>query len=391
MMGKGTYSIKMLIGSILAGVFYAIIGEVFYQRLKGTFPDLFIVTGYLMGLFFFTGFAVWIISKLVYHRIVKKVSLKQWIRIAFFMLVFTIGFEWLYEISFYKRTKQADSYIFVIDNSGSMDKSDPNGLRFEAIETVLSEKPKKFTYAIYLFSDSAELVRTLNDQTVDLVYNRGKNQGMTAIKKTLQTILEDIENKTLDFHGQNGHLILLSDGAATDLEPYHEFSAVLDGFIQQNISISTVGLLDADQDLMALIADRTGGVFVSVEDIADLDQAMIQAGGKEKEERNLLDYREGKDVQILYAGMRIGFLILLGGLIGLQKGIVCESFLDTSAVIRSSVVGSILAGICMEVGMNGFQRPAFVRGVFCVLISFTLLRKDSLEGDLLGAEVYRGK
>ena len=379
-MEKGRYSIKMLIGSILAGVLYAVIGELFYQKLKGIIPDLFLVTIYLIGLFLWIGFAVWLISKLVYHRVYKKALIKQWVWITLTMVVFTAGFEWLYERSFRGRTKQYDAYLFIIDSSGSMDRSDPNGLRFEAIETVLAEKPKKFSYAVYLFSDSAVLVRELGDQTEHSDYDHGNNHGMTAIKGTLQTVLEDIESGVLDLNGRNGHIILLSDGAATDIQDQQEFIAVLDRFVQKGISISTVGLLDADEELMSDIATITGGIFVPVEEIGDLEDAMVQAGKNEMEERNLLDDRKGEYADLLYAGMRIGFLILLGGLIGLQKAVVCERFLNTSSVIKSSIIGSILAG-----------EPALIRMLFCGLVSFTLLREDFLGKDTLGAEVYRGK
>ncbi len=391
-MEKGTYSGKMLIGSILAGVLYAIAAEVLYQKLKQNVSDLVIVTSYLMGLFLFAGFAIWLLSKLVYNRTFKKVSIKQWLGTLAAMLVLTIGFEWIYEMQFQGQVKQYDTYLFVIDNSGSMDGSDPEGLRFEAIENVLKEKADSFSYAVYLFSDSTELVRKLGDQTEGADYNRGENQGMTAIKRALQKVLEDLENGTLDLRKRKGHVILLSDGAATDIDSYGELAAVLDGFVQKGVSISTVGLLDADEQLMSFIAEQAGGVFVSVEDIADLEAAMVQAGKNEIVQRNLIDYREGEQKKVLYAGMRIGFLIILGGLIGLQKVVICERFLDTLSVIRSAAVGSVLAGLCMEIGMNQMGvEPFFVRGVFCGVICFTLLREDLSLKNSLGAEVYRGK
>lgn len=390
-MEKGKYSGKMLIGSILAGLLYAGMGEIFYQELKGTISDLVVVAGYLIGLFLFVGLSVWLLSKLVYNRTFKRVSIKQWVYILIAMLVLTIGFEWIYEMQFKGRTKRYDTYLFVIDHSGSMDRNDPNGLRFEAIEHVLAEKPDSFSYAVYLFSDSATLVRKLGDQTDSSDYDRGENQGMTAIRGTLQTVLEDIENGTLDVNKRNVHIILLSDGAATDIDSYEELFAVLDGFVQKEISISTVGLLDADTELMTSIAETTGGVFVSVENIEDLNTAMVQAGKNEFVERNLIDYREGEQAQILYAWMRIGFLIVLGGLIGLQKVVICERFLNTLSVIRSTIVGSVLAGCSMEIGINSLEvKPVVVRGVFCVIVCFTLLREDFLGKDTLGAEVYRG-
>lgn len=392
-MEKGKYSGKMLIGSILAGMLYAVIGEVIYRILKDRVLDLIVVTIYLMGLFFFVGFSIWVLGKFVYHRSFKRISVKQWIGITLAMLVLTVGFEYLYEMQLKGRTRQVDAYVFVIDNSGSMDSSDPDGLRFQAIEKILAEKPSRFLYAIYTFSDSANLVRELGDQTGNTEYDHGSNEGLTAIYRTLEKILSDIEDGILDLTNRNCHIIFLSDGNATDvtsLAAYREGS-VLDEFVQKGISISTVGLLDADRELMSLIAEKTGGIFVNVDDISNLENAMTKASQVEKKSRNLLDYREKVDADRMYAIMRVIVLAVLGGWIGLQKAVICEKFIDTMPVIKSSVVGSILAGIWMEAGLNGLGiNSAIVRGLGCVLISFTLLREDVLRRNTADAEVYKG-
>jgi len=63
--------------------------------------------------------------------------------------------------------------------------------------------------------------------------------------------------------------------------------------------------------------------------------------------------------------------------IAVEKTILAERFLDTSAVLMSSAIGSILAGICIEIGMNMLGvHPTIMRMITCVLIAFTLLKND---------------
>lgn len=148
-MEKGRYSIKMLIGSILAGVVFAVLGEVLYQALKGILPRVAVAELYFVGLFLFLGLAIWLIGKTVYSRTYKSVPMKQWVRVFLAMLVLAAGFELLYEIEI---GKKEDAYIFAIDCSNSMygnftdavtgdfveDGNDSEGLRFRAIDSTKS-------------------------------------------------------------------------------------------------------------------------------------------------------------------------------------------------------------------------------------------------------------
>ena len=143
-MEKGRYSFKMLIGSILAGLVFAVIGEVLYQALKGILPRVVMAEIYFVGLFLFLGLAIWLIGKTVYSRTYKGVPMNRWAILLVAMLALTAVFELLYEIEFGKKD---DAYIFVIDCSGSMSEgfidintgefvpnaSDPDGLRFKEI------------------------------------------------------------------------------------------------------------------------------------------------------------------------------------------------------------------------------------------------------------------
>lgn len=401
-MEKGRYSMKMLIGSILAGVVFAAIGEVLYQALKGILPRVAVAELYFVGLFLFLGLAIWLIGKTVYSRTYKGVPMKQWVRVFLAMLVLTAGFELLYEIEI---GKKEDAYIFAIDCSNSMygnfidavtgdfveDGNDSEGLRFRAIDSMLADKQDDFQYAVYLFGSEVVCAREMGPKSDGQEYPRESEMGGTAVKLTLETLMRDIKNKDMDLSKLNAHVIFLSDGVATDLSDINEINSVLDEYVEEGLSIGTVGVIGADENLMTLIADKTGGVFVNVDDVNDLEEAMFKAGDL-GDERHLLGYRNSENLNLLYAVMRILLITGLGIVIGLEKAAICEKFMDTTAVIRSSAVGSALAGICMEMGMNALRMPpALIRVLVCLLISLTLLREDFLGRNDSGSEVRRGR
>lgn len=405
-MEKGRYSFKMLIGSILAGLVFAIIGEVLYQALKGILPRVAMAEIYFVGLFLFLGLAIWLIGKTVYSRTYKGVLMNRWAILLVAMLALTAVFELLYEIEIEKKD---DAYIFVIDCSGSMcgnftdaitgnyieEGSDAEGLRFKAIDNMLADKPDDFQYAVYLFGSEVVCAREMGPKSDGEDYPRDSSMGGTAIKLTLETLMQDIKNKNTDLSKLNARVIFLSDGVSTDnvsagSDIYKEILPVLEEYAAEGISIGTVGFIGADEKLMNLIADETGGVFVNVDNVNDLEDAMFKAGDL-GDARHLLGYRNSENLNLLYAIMRILFITGLGVVIGLEKAVICEKFLDTTAVLKSSVVGSALAGICMEIGMNGLKLPsALIRVLACILISFTLLREDFLGRNDSGAEVRRG-
>lgn len=378
-MGKGRYSVKILIGSILSGIVFALIGEVLYQALRLLLPRVAVAEIYFVGMFLFLSLAIWLISKLAYARFYGGVLWGQWVKAFLAMLVLTAVFELLYELQINLEQKKKDSYVFVIDSSGSMEKTDPEGRRFQAIDRMLKEKPQDFPYAVYFFSDQVTCVRKMAPQS-EGGYPREENGGKTVIRGALETVRDDIKSGALDLKGQNARIIFLSDGLATDMEGPFSRNAVirtLKDYAEEGVSISTVGLLQADRDLMAMIAEKTGGMFVDVQDVNDLEDAMVQAGTQEKDSRHLLGYRNGESADLLYALMRILFITVLGALVGVAKTAICERFLDTAAILKSSLAGSALAGLCIEAGMNGAGlHPVLCRILACVLISFTLLKED---------------
>lgn len=335
---------------------------------------------YFTGMYLFLGLAVYTIGKLGNYQAYGPVNRRQWVAALILMLLLSASFEFLYGWIGTGGKQQVSSYLFVIDNSGSMEKTDPDGMRYQAIEKLLENKDPDFSYGVYHFSDSAELVRDMAPVSAGTAGRESVNSGGTAVLHALDTILQDLDQGklVLDDHCR---MILLSDGYATDVDEASRYECIrrLEQFADRGISISTVGMTgNVDTQLLMLAADKTGGTYVSVQDVEQLEQGMRQAAQTEEENRNLLGYRSEGSTGIVYVILRIFFIICLGMLIAVEKTVLCERFLNTNSVLVSSVIGSALAGICLEAGMNTWGlHPSAMRIALCVLIAFTLLHEDA--------------
>lgn len=371
---------KMLAGSILAGLAYGCIGEIIYRNLERDMPHILFFTLYMTGLFLCLGLAVFLIGKLGYCQVYGAVNRKQWAASFLLVVVLSACFEYLYgEVSFFGRRQAYGSYLFVIDNSGSMNENDPDGLRYQAIEKLLENKKSDFCYGVYHFSDTAKMVRPMAPVSEPGPKAEVVNEGGTAVLRVLDTVLEDLDSGKLRLD-ERCRMILLSDGYATDVDEAGRYDCIrrLEQFAQRGISISTVGMAgDVDTQLLMLAADKTGGTYVNVTDVSQLEQGMRQAAQTEEEKRSLLGYRSVGEGDLLYGLLRVILIAGLGMLVAVEKTVLCERFLNTNSVLVSSVAGSVLAGICLEVGMNllGVE-PSAARVAGCVLLGITVLYED---------------
>lgn len=382
-MNRRRFSVRMLAGSILAGFAYGCIGEIFYRKLERGMPQILLVTLYVTGLFLFLGLSVFLIGRFGYYQVYGAVNRRQWVVSFLLVAALSAGFEFLYgEISFLGRRQAFSSYLFVIDHSGSMNETDPDGLRYEAIRKLLEHKDPDFCYGVYHFSDTAGMVRGMAPVSEKSPETEIINEGGTAVLHALDTILEDLDSGKLKLD-QRCRMILLSDGYATDVDEAGRYDCIrrLEQFAECGISISTVGMAgEADTQLLTLIADKTGGTYVSVGDVSQLEQGMRQAAQAEEEKRSLLGYRSAGERDWLYGVLRVVLIAGLGMLVAVEKTVLCERFLNTNSVLVSSAVGSVLAGVCLEVGMNLLgAEPSAARVAGCVLMGVTVLYEDAGE------------
>ena len=142
-MAKGRYSIKMLLATIIAGVIYSVIAEIFYRVAENAMPGLVLIPLYFTGLFLVLGGTVLLTGKMIYSRSAGTVNKKQWLIALLLIVVLSVFFEFLYEIvSDRRKNEEITAYLFVLDDSGSMEVNDPDRVRYQVIDTLLADKPE---------------------------------------------------------------------------------------------------------------------------------------------------------------------------------------------------------------------------------------------------------
>ena len=232
------------------------------------------------------------------------------------IIIFGVGtlFQWLYSLNPNDENIAPTSYIFVIDDSSSMQDNDSSGERFRAIHVVLKDMPDDFPYMVYGFSNDAIIVKKMGPISDGIPQFEGNYSGGTEIKLTLTKIMSDMENGVWD-GGETPKVILLTDGYATDIGWFTNISKILKQYAAKHVSISTVGLGQVDTNLMNKIAKSTGGVFIDVSDAAALSEAMNTAA-REYADRDLLSIRYISSFNVIYGFLRVLFLSLLGSGLG---------------------------------------------------------------------------
>jgi len=255
-------------------------------------------------------------------------------------------FQWLYGLRSAKNQPEPSSYIFVIDDSGSMEQNDPSQLRYTAINEVLKGKPDGFPYMIYSFSNDVSVLRPMQPSTGSEAPITGISSGSTYIKLTLEQILSDYKNGVWS-GGAYPKVILLTDGYASDIPWFFLIRKTMKEYSKSGISISTVGLGDVDTNLMERIADSTGGVFIDVADAALLGEALNTAAQQYSAD-DLLTVRSTAGNGLLYGFLRVLFLTLLGLCIGFISAVAYGQLDASSLVLVSSGVLSLVGALLME-------------------------------------------
>lgn len=284
--------------------------------------------------------------------------------------VSAIIFEFLYELNPVQESVEPTSYIFVIDDSGSMTSSDPQQQRYAAIEEIIKDLDQDFPYMIYSFSNDAKIIREMKPVSEGIGEITSESNGGTEIKHTLNKILEDYENKVW-YDPDYPKVILLTDGYATDLRFFSSIKPTLKDYVKNNISISTVGLGNVDTGLMNNIAQTTGGVFIDVDDASDLTEAMKNAA-LYTAQRDLLSERTMSKYNVLFGILRILFLTILGTITG---SLLIFAYLQDDSmklIVISSFIEAFIGALVVEFGTANSISSDFTWLILWLLIAFTL-------------------
>lgn len=160
------------------------------------------------------------------------------------------------------------SLSIVLDISGSMQGNKITDSK-NAIRDCVSQLGDDVSASFVTFSNSANLECALTDSKyliMNLVEATESDGGGTYISSGLSTAIDALR-------GSSGSriIILLSDG-----EDFDESKALMDGILTEavanNISIYTIGLQGCEEEYLQMIATRTGGQFIMVTNVAELDR-----------------------------------------------------------------------------------------------------------------------
>ena len=308
--------------------------------------------------------------------------------VSLLALILGILFEWIYEIDFFGKPggyQEPTSYVFLIDNSGSMETSDPDGLRYQAIPKIIETQDADFLYAVYSFNNGVKEERALAPVSAGNNEYTPVNSGGTQIRETLKVMYRDYEKELKSQLGDAPKFLLLSDGYATDIGFFSSINGILRDYAETPITISTVGLGDTDDTLMQQIADDTGGVYLSVDHVDQLEQSMQQAmeeSGENKYARTLYTYRNVPGLDFLYGIMRILFTAILSIMISASMLFATGKGEDDRMILLSSAVTGILAGAVLELGINILCLPSLlIRYMYYMLTALTFVTLKSFGGN----------
>lgn len=369
-------SILPLIISIVFASIWVFIGGLVYNSLIGRLYAPLLISIYITGLALTLFLSIIISNSLCKNAKPRNVEYKKTFIVIGAIFLCSILFEFLYELNpiDFKLGKPT-SYIFLIDDSGSMSSNDPNYMRNDSIYNVMQDCDDNFPYAIYSFSDECKQILPMVPAASAQQKNYGfESSGGTDIQGAIQYVLNDINTGVLQA-GESPRILLLSDG----LSFYDEYRTVIKDCINNNISISTIGFGEADKYFLQLLAEDTRGAFVWIDDINQLTNAMNTAATSYSNySRDLLGYRPYVSNDTLFSVLRIVFLLILAIGFVLIKVFMFSTFDEKNIALYTFIVFAILGAVAPEIGINGLRYDdGYIRAIMCVC--FLLLLGSSKE------------
>ncbi len=346
-------NLAMLIATLVLGAVSWILGLIVYNATVDIWPRP-LVIGLAFGILaIIVLFGIYIISNIqgiCEENIVTGGSPGSAIVLISIAVVAVVAlgslFQWIYGLHYEQELTEPTSYIFIIDDSGSMESNDPTQLRYDAINDVIAKKEASFPYMVYSFSDHITLLREMAPISDGVFDATGNSSGGTAIKGALEQVISDYLGNVWD-GGESPKVILLTDGYAGDVGLFSSINGTLKQYSRNRISISTVGLGSVDKSLMQKIATKTGGVFVDISDAAMLGEAMESAANLYSVD-DLLTTRYPGRLDFLFGFLRILFIAILGSCVGFAAAVSYGHMDSSSIIILSSLIQSLLGGLLME-------------------------------------------
>ncbi|MDL1162755.1 VWA domain-containing protein [Yersinia pestis] len=371
----------LLLLSLVGGGLGFAIGE-FLLRQWGTGLPVIVVTGIYFGILAFCIGLACLIAELISPRLSGSSWRQRYTGTSWKLLIpttlvalFLLGmlFEWVYQLN-PGSVKPVKDIVLVIDNSGSMNETDPNQDRYTAAKNLINRMDEDNRVSVMVFDHATTLLqpftRVKNQETKDEIIAEIDGLAATDCGTDISLALEDTMSHIQESQdaGRSAMVIMLSDGFS---ETDHD--RVLADYKQQQIAVNTIGLSLVNPDgaqLLQTIAAETGGQYYDVQNAADLS-FIFQKIYNDVGDRSLLTKRTGAmEDSVYYQIGRIAAMLLIGAAMGLALGTMFDNrHLALSFSIGGAVSG-VLAGIVLEYGLSGEEiGDASVRLIACLILA----------------------
>ncbi len=361
--------------SAIIGVLFFVIGQILYPYIIEKWW-----TPIGIAVYFLVFSTIMLIAMFILNQIRKDYSYwfkngkKDTVKKAYIrgtvclIVIFVLSgiFEFIYELGD-DVIYDTSSYVFLIDDSGSMAGNDPQFERGAAINRIMKNQANDMPYAVYKFSNQAQLLKDMGKYTETDSFEFSSDGG-TDIVGSLDKVADELISKAVN-GGNYPKVLLLSDGVSS----YYGVNSVIKKCRSNNIVVSTIGF-NVNSSLLSKIARKTGGIYINVNNIDELQEQMNNAMTSFLD-RNLISDRFTPQNDVLYAFLRILFLCLIGAAFSWLK---YETFCSSkgpkfdSFVLKVSLICTTVGSIIMEICFSIFDLPAWLaRLTFCIIWAIT--------------------
>jgi Ca-activated chloride channel family protein len=363
------FSFLFFVFSIVAGLIGAVVGEWLIDSYYGVWPNIILMGVYFGQLALIAGLfclGAELISPIINGRSWRlEYSGLSWKMLvpATLVMLFASGliFQLVYSLNF-SNNKPPDDIVMVMDNSDSMNETDPRHESLKAAGKLISNMKPTHRASVISFNEDAVITKSMfnvsdKQERADAIdqINRLQATGSTDIGNALDTAIQEIDDHQKT--GRRPMVILFSDGySELDLD------AVVEPYQDKDIAINTIGMSKIDKggaQLLTLIATHTGGSFYDVKNANELPN-VFEKIYLENQDRLLVSERHGLYQDSTYlAALRVVLLSLIGALLGLVLGIIFDNRYLAKSYILTGLIAGILAGLVLELGLQATMFSGF--------------------------------
>lgn len=279
--------------------------------------------------------------------------------------------EYLYELQITtKQVYNASTYIFVVDDSGSMDSNDPSVKRYDAIRSIMASKSADTQFAVYSFGSDVSQVLPMTQVGAGIPDLSPVQSGGTAMGAALERVIGDVEQGALGaIH--NPAVILITDGYATDVEMGAELNTLMNRYVAKGIPINTIGMGWVDRRMLSHMANATGGTFVGIERATGLYEAVEQAS--QGNSYDLLSFRPEWSTSWIHAVMRVLFIGIYAAMFTCMMMICYGDSRSAKFTMWWGIGKGVLAALFLEIGINALMLYDPIVCLLCMVIIGTVV------------------